>query len=74
MLPQEDALPRPQGEAPAGDGDRKRRGGERAFDMRGHVVGAFGGVSVERVVFGDEAIEEGFEVSLYRGIRVLLDK
>lgn len=73
VFPQINALPGAEGEVAAHDGDGDAGGGQCGLDVRGHVVGAFAGVGVERVVLGDEAAEPGFEVAFRAGVGVLLD-
>ena len=69
-----DALPRAEGEISEVDGDRQLCLRERGANMSGHVVGAFGCVSVEGVVFGDEAAEETFEIAHHVGVSVFLNR
>ncbi len=42
--------------------------------MRWHVVGTFGRVRVERVVFGDQAVQPGLQVAPRRRVGVLLNR
>ena len=55
------------------DRNRKLRGGERGADVRGHVVGAFGGVAYTRSSFGHQALEKSVEVEHDIGIGILLN-
>lgn len=72
VFPDVDALPSPEGEAAGVDGDGEGGGGEGGLDVGGHVVGAFGGVGVERIAFRHEAIEPRFKVASGRRVGVLL--
>lgn len=73
VFPDVDALPGAEGEAAGVDGDGEGGGGEGGLDVGGHVVGAFGGVGVERIAFRHEAIEPGFEIAPRRWVGVLLN-
>ena len=73
VLPQEDALPGTQSEAPLEDRNGEGRGGQGGLDVRGHVVRPFFGVGVESVAFGNQPIEPVLEVGGGFRSRVLLD-
>ncbi len=73
VLPDIDALPGPECEAAGIDGDGESGGGEGGLDVGGHVVGAFGGVGVERIAFRHETIEPRFKISSGRRVGVLLN-
>ena len=73
MLPEEHALPGPQVELGVGDGDRERARRQDRADVRGHVVGAFGGVAEHGVAVGDEAGEVAFEVAPDARVGVLAE-
>lgn len=74
VFPEVDALPGAEGESVVHDGDGECGGGEGGLDVGRHVVGAFGGVGVERVVFGDEATHPLLEVAAGGGVGVLLNR
>src|SRR5690349_12575785 len=73
VLPEVNTLPRAEAELAIDDRHRERGRRERGLDVRRHVVRPFGVVLVERIAFGDQAIQPALEVLLRRRIRVLLD-
>src|SRR5436190_5532732 len=64
MLPEVDALPGAEREAPVDDRNRQRGLRQCRFDVCGHVVGAFGVVLIERIAFRHESIQPTLEVFL----------
>lgn len=74
MFPQKDPLPGSQCEVPIDNWNPERGAGQRRLDMRGHVIGTFRGVSVERVVLGYQSFEPVLEVRSGGWVRVLLDR
>ena len=73
VLPEEDARPGAEAEAASDEGDDLGRAGERHLDVAGHVVGTFVGVCEVRIVFGHEAVDEAFQITARRRIRVFHD-
>ena len=63
MLPEKDPLPGPKGQPALDHGNRERGGRERRPDVGRHVIRPLSGVGVERVVFGDQALEPTLEVA-----------
>ena len=74
VLEDVDALPGSERGATLANGDGELSLGEGGSDVSRHVVGTFHGVSVEAVVFGDEAAEEGFEIADDVRVGVFLDE
>src|SRR5687767_7222558 len=73
VLPQVDALPGAERKPAARNWNGKRTAGQCGLDMRRHVVGTFGVVLVERIAFGDKALQPALEVALRRRVGVFLD-
>jgi len=74
VLEEVDALPGSQAEPRFFDRDRKLDLGQRALDVRGHVIRPLRGVLVESSVLGDQPTEERLEVGAHIGVGVLLDQ
>ena len=68
-----DSLPDAEIEVAVGDGDGDAHAAEDGLGMGGHIVGAFEGVLVAGLVFGDEAIEDGFHIDAHIGVAVFVD-
>ena len=68
------ALPNAEEEFSGLDGDRQARRRERGFDVGGHIIGPFLSMRIDRVVFGYQPFEPGFEVTARRGICIFLDQ
>ena len=74
MLEKVNALPGAEHHPAAGDRDRQRCLGERALDVRRHVVGPLGAMNEQRIAIRHEPLEKGDEVALHIGIGVFLDQ
>src|SRR6266852_5007758 len=74
VLENEDALPRPQGEAPRFDRDRQLRRQESAADVSRHVVGPLLGVAITPDILGGQRAKEILEVAPHLGCGVFLDE
>lgn len=73
MLPKVNPLPSPKRQTSVTDRDRQTGGGQRCLDVCWHVVGAFGVVRVQRIVFRHKAIQPALEITLGGPIGILLD-
>ena len=73
VFPEVEALPCAECKTGILERDGKIDAGEGAADVRGHVVGAFGGVDEEAVAVGNEACHEGFKIAADVGVGVFLD-
>lgn len=73
MLEQIDALPSAERELAVHDRNTQMRLRQRGSDMRGHVVGTFGGMFVYRR-FRRDPLEIGFQVPANRRVGILLDE
>ncbi len=73
VLPEEDALPGAEAEAASDEGDDLGRAGERHFNVTRHVVGALIRVGKVRIVLRNEPIDEAFQITTRRRIRVFHD-
>src|SRR5437879_5661636 len=74
MFPKENALPGPQRQPAATDGDGEIDGSESAADVSGHIVFPLGRVDEKRIAVGHEAGEEFFQVPPHVGVGVLLNE
>ena len=73
MFPKIDALPGTQRQAPVRDGYRQRGLGQYAANVRGHIVGTFLGVPVERIPVRDASDHVGLEIGKNGRICILAD-
>ena len=73
VLPEINALPRPESESTAKHRNVEADVGQDAFDMRRHVVRPLVRVPKVGFVFRYEAVEKGFQIFARRGIGVLVD-
>ncbi len=74
MLPEVDALPGAKDHTSSLDRHRERGRSQDGLDMGWHVIWPLGRVGVERITFGNEAIEPRFEITSSRGISILLNR
>src|SRR5690606_33913868 len=73
MLPEVDPLPGAEREATVSHGNVEAYRGERALDVRRHVIGPLVCMPEPRGVLGNELVEELLEILTRGGIGVLLD-
>ena len=73
MLPQVDALPRPEGELARSQWHRQMRRREHGAHVRRHVIRTLVHVGEERVSIGYQPREEGVEISAHIGVCILLN-
>src|SRR5215468_8637795 len=72
MLPEIDALPCAEHQAPGFERDRKLHRGEGRPDMGWHVIVALVAMTEERVAVGNQTGQEALEITEHVRIRVLL--
>lgn len=68
-----DALPRAQCQAAMGDGNREAYSQEGTFGMCRHIVGAFHGVQIERLVLLDHAVHDALHIRPYVRVGILVE-
>ena len=74
VLEQEDSLPGAELQPSVGDGDAELGLGQRALDVRRHVVRPFVIVAVERDILWHDAMQKSIEVAPDIGRCILLDQ
>ena len=74
VFPKENPLPGSQGEFSFDDRDREGSRGQRSLDMRRHIVGAFGGMLVERVLLGDQPVHPLFQIAQDGRVGIFLNR
>ena len=72
-LAQVDALPCAQIEAVSRNRNVERDASHRAFEMAGHIVVAFVGVTVVWLAIGHKTVENGVHVDTHVGVEILID-
>ena len=73
MFTQIDPLPRAQGQPPCPHWDTERCSEQRRLDMCGHVVGAFAGMTIGKILWSDH-VERRFQVQRDIRVGILVDR
>ena len=74
MLEKENPLPSPEDHFPFGDRHNLTRVGQSDTDVGCHVIWSLKRVGVAHTIFGNQALEETFQISRSRGVRIFKNK
>ena len=70
MLEKENSLPSPENHFPLGDRHNLARAGESHTDVGCHVIRPLKRVGVAQTIFGNQALEETYQVTRSGGVRI----